>query len=222
MHYQDFEACIFDFDGVIIDSEPLHAEAKRITLDRFGVQYPDKLFMDFKGRPDSAFFNFVAIELAAGGETALELEAYKQAIYLELFENVPLVPGVQGFLVAARKSFRKIGLATSATRRNLGLAERKYQLAQWFDVIVTGDDTSRHKPDPEPYVKTMAALETSGLTTLVIEDSPNGIQSAKSAQCSIVALTTTFQAQELYKAGADLVATTFAGLGRELGLVILQ
>lgn len=52
MRYQDFEACIFDFDGVIIDSEPLHAEAKPVTLDHFRVQYPDKLFADFKGRPD--------------------------------------------------------------------------------------------------------------------------------------------------------------------------
>ncbi len=220
MRYADFEACIFDFDGVIIDSEPLHAEAKRITLDHFRVQYPAKLFADFKGRPDAAFFDFVAIQLAAGGATAQEMGAYKRAVYLQLFENVPLVPGVQGFLAAARRSFRKLGLATSATRRDLGLAERKYQLAQWFDVIVTDEDTSRHKPDPDPYLKTLAALGMMGPTALVIEDSPNGIQSAKLAQCQIAALTTAFQAQELYKAGADLVATTFAGLGQELGLLI--
>ncbi len=207
---------------MIIDSEPLHAEAKRVTLDHFRVQYPDKLFADFKGRPDVAFFDFVALQLAAGAATAQEMGAYKRAIYAQLFENVPLVPSVQAFLAAARKSFRKLGLATSATRRDFGLAERKYQLAQWFDVIVTGDDTSRHKPDSEPYLKALAALRLEGPTTLVIEDSPNGIQSAKLAQCRIAALTTAFQAEELYRAGADLVATTFARLGRELGLVILE
>lgn len=220
MHDQDFEACIFDFDGVIIDSEPLHAEAKRVTLDHFRIQYPDKLFADFKGRPDSAFFNYVATQLAAGNTTAQEMDAYKRVVYLQLFENVPLVAGVQNFLAVARQSFRKLGLATSATRRDFGLAERKYQLAQWFDVIVTGDDTTRHKPDPEPYLKTLAALGVVGPTTLVIEDSPNGIQSAKLAQCRIAALTTAFPAQELYQAGADWVVTTFAELGRELGLVI--
>lgn len=222
MHYRDFEACIFDFDGVIIDSEPLHAEAKRVTLEHFRVQYPDGIFADFKGRTDTAFFDFVANQLAAGVATAQEMGAYKRAIYLQLFENVPLVPGALGFLAAARKRFGRLGLATSATRHDLGLAEHKYQLAHWFDVIVTGEDTSRHKPDPEPYLKTLAALGAPGSTTLVIEDSPNGIQSARLAQCKIAALTTAFQAEELYKAGADLVAATFVGLGQALELDIQE
>jgi beta-phosphoglucomutase len=222
MRHQDFEACIFDLDGVILDSEPLHAEAKRTTLDHFGVQYPDDLFADFKGRTDKAFFEFVALQLAAGAATAEEMHAYKHAVYLQLFENVPLVPGALSFLTAARRSFRKLGLATSATRCDFGLAERKYQLIPWFDVIVTGEDTSRHKPDPEPYLKALAALDVAGPTALVVEDSPNGIRSAKSAQCRIAALTTAFQAPELYSAGADVVVKTYAGLGRELGIVIAE
>ena len=61
-----WKACIFDFDGVIIDSEPLHAEAKRVTLNHFLIPHSDGLFAEFKGRPDSAFFQHVAAELAAG------------------------------------------------------------------------------------------------------------------------------------------------------------
>ncbi len=68
-------------------------------------------------------------------------------------------------------------------------------------------------------MKTLAALGLVGPTTLVIEDSPNGIQSAKLAQCRIAALMTAFKAQELHEAGAEVVATTFVELGRELGLV---
>ena len=56
MRHQDFEACIFDFDGAIIDSEPLHAEAKRLTLEYFRIPHPDEIFAQFKGRPDKAFF----------------------------------------------------------------------------------------------------------------------------------------------------------------------
>lgn len=222
MRYQDFEACILDFDGVIIDSEPLHAEAKRATLDHFHVNYPIQLFADFKGRTDKAFFDFVAVQLAAGVATAEEMDAYKRALYLQLFENVPLVTGVQGFLTAARRSFKKLGLATSATRRDFALADHKYQLTQWFDAIITGEDTSQHKPDPEPYLKTLTALEVAGPAALVIEDSPNGIRSAKLAQCRTVALTTTFEAQELRSAGADVVVASFATLGRGLGIGILK
>lgn len=218
LHYRDFEACIFDFDGVIVDSEPLHAEAKRVTLDHFRVAYPDGLFADFKGRPDAAFFDFVADQLAAGRATARELGDHKQVIYLQLFEGVPLVPGAQEFLEKARGKFPKLGLATSATRRDFELGERRYQLARWFDVIVTGDDTARHKPDPEPYLKAMAGLGTRAAATLVVEDSPNGIRSAKAAHCTVAALTTSFEARRLQEAGADRVMSTFGELGRELGL----
>lgn len=210
MHYQDFEACIFDFDGVIIDSEPLHTEAKRSTLNRFQIPYSVDFFADFKGRTDTAYFDFIAAQPVAGSATVEELESYKRVIYSQPFENVSLVPGVQSFLTAARRSFKKLGLATSATRRDFVLADYKFQLAQQFDVMVTGEDISRHKPDPDPYLKTLAAMDVAGPAALVIEDSPSGIRSAKLAKCQTVGLTTTFQPQELYKAGADIVAATFA------------
>ena len=92
-----FQACIFDFDGVIIDSEPLHARAKQTTLDNFQVKYPPTLFADFKGRTDKAFFEFVVNDLASMGATAEEMDAYKRQVYLKLFENVPLVTGFKNF-----------------------------------------------------------------------------------------------------------------------------
>jgi len=73
-----------------------------------------------------------------------------------------------------------------------------------------------HKPNPEPYLKAMSKLGVTGSDTLVIEDSPNGILAAKSADCTIVAITTTFEADELRLAGADMVVASFAELEREL------
>lgn len=208
----EFEACIFDFDGVIIDSEPLHAEAKRVTLNHFRIPHADKLFADFKGRPDSAFFQHVAAELANGRMNALEMEEYKQKVYVRLFDDVPLVSGAIEFLAIARAHFQKLGLATSATRHDFELGAHKYQLAKWFDAIVTGDDTARHKPDPEPYLKAMAALGVTSSAALVVEDSPNGIRAAKSARCSVVGLTTNFPVDELRNAGADWVMGSFTDL----------
>lgn len=215
----NFQACIFDFDGVIIDSEPLHARAKQTTLDNFQIKYPSTLFADFKGRTDKAFFEFVANNLAKVSATAEEMDTYKRQVYLKLFENVPLVTGLQDFLPLARRTFKKLGVATSATPRDFSLAAQKYQLQPWFDVIITGEDTTRHKPDPEPYLKTMAILAVAGSETLVIEDSPNGIRSAKSANCTVVAITTAFEPNELRLAGADMVVASFAELERELGMV---
>lgn len=218
LNKNNFQACIFDFDGVIIDSEPLHARAKQITLDYFQVKYPSTLFTNFKGRTDKTFFEFVANNLAGVGATAETMDAYKRQVYLKLFENVPLVAGIQEFLPHAKQTFNKLGVATSATPRDFSLAAQKYRLQLWFDVIVTGEDSTRHKPDPEPYLKAMAMLDVAGPETLVIEDSPNGIQSATSANCTVVGITTAFEPNELRLAGADVIVTSFAELERELKL----
>jgi HAD superfamily hydrolase (TIGR01509 family) len=215
----NFQACIFDLDGVIIDSEPLHERAKQTTLDDFYIKYPSTLFANFKGRTDKAFFEFVVNNLAGVNATAEDLETYKLKIYLKLFNNVPLVTGIQDFLPLARRTFKKLGVATSATPRDFSFAAQKYQLQQWFDVIVTGEDTMRYKPDPEPYLKAMEILAVVGAETLVIEDSPNGIQSAKSANCTVAAVTTAFERNELCLAGADMVVESFAELEQELGMV---
>jgi beta-phosphoglucomutase len=212
----NYQACIFDFDGVIIDSEPLHAQAKQITLDKFQIKYPPTLFSDFKGRTDKAFFEFVANNLATANTPAEEMETYKRQAYLKLFENVPLVAGIQDFFPFARRTFKKLGIATSATLRDFSLAAEKYQFQSWFDVIITGHDTTRHKPDPEPYLKALAILDISGSDALAIEDSPNGIRSAKSANCNVAAITTAFEPNELRLAGADRVVASFAELECEL------
>ena len=128
MNRHNFQACIFDFDGVIIDSEPLHARAKQATLDNFQIEYPPTLFTDTKGQTDKMFFEFVANDLAEENATAEEMDAFKRRVYLNLFEDVPLVTGIQEFLPLARQTFKKLGLATSATIRDFSLAEQKYQL----------------------------------------------------------------------------------------------
>jgi len=209
-------ACVFDFDGVLIDSEALHAKAKRITLSHFQIPHSEELLTTFKGRPDSAFFRHVATELTGGRATAQEMETHKVATYLALFDEVPLVPGALDFLSTARRAFPKLGLATSATRHDFELGASKYQLTKWFDAIVTGDDTVMHKPDPEPYLKVLDALRITSSDALVVEDSPNGIRAAKAAHCEVVGLTTNFQPEELRDAGADWVVASYSDLVHSL------
>ncbi len=218
MHNNHFAACIFDFDGVIIDSEPLHAQAKHLTLEHFQIPYPDGLLSDFKGRTDLAFFDYVAARFAHGRANSDEMDVYKRQQYLNLFDDIQLVPGVVNFIDAARAGYKKLGLATSATGRDFSLAAQKFHLERWFDAIVTGADTAQHKPHPEPYLKAMGALHVLPHETLVIEDSPNGIQSARAAGCVVAAITTTFSAAELAATGADVLAESFDQLGMILGI----
>ncbi|WP_136419189.1 HAD family phosphatase [Herbaspirillum sp. ST 5-3] len=215
---QDFAACIFDCDGVVLDSEPLHAEAKRRTLEHFGVPHSASIFFDFKGRTDQDFFAYAAQTLAQGRVSADAMDDFKREQYRQLFAQVRLIEGVEAFIAGLRAVVPRIGLATSATRWDLELATQRYGLLDWFDAIVSREDTQRHKPDPEPYQCALSLLGAAPQQALVIEDAPNGIRSAKAAGCFVAGLTTTFAAEALRAAGADLVAADYAALRAALCL----
>lgn len=217
MNTPNFSACIFDFDGVIIDSEPLHARAKALTLDHFHIPYPPDLFSRFKGRTDQDFFEYVAAELADQRASFAALDNTKRSFYLQLFEFVPLVTGVETFVHRARKQYKKLGMATSATGHDYALAKDRFQINDWFDTIITGADTTHHKPHPEPYLKCLEVLQVPASETLVIEDSPNGIHSARAAGCKIAAITTSFPAETLNALGVDYLAESFETLQTILG-----
>ena len=76
-----FRALIFDLDGVIIDTEPLHAEAKRITFEKYGIAVPERLYAEFRGRSDLDMVEHVVRELAGGALSALEVVSHKHEVF---------------------------------------------------------------------------------------------------------------------------------------------
>ena len=96
------------------------------------------------------------------------------------------------------------------------LAFSQFGLSNYFDVVVTGNDITHGKPHPEPYLKTAEKIGYSPLQCLVIEDSTNGIRSAKAAGCRAVGIATSFSSDTLLAAGADVVVQSFAELGKIL------
>ncbi|MFI5259830.1 MAG: HAD family hydrolase [Candidatus Limnocylindrales bacterium] len=209
-------ACIFDFDGVVVDSKPVHAEAKRQTLDQYRIAYSPTIFDVFKGRTDVDFFEHVAARLSSTGPDAATLLTEKRRRYLSLVADVQLMPGFKAFLELARRRFDRLGIATSATRSDFDLVARRHTFLGSIDAVVTSDDTTRSKPDPEPYRAVMARLAVEPTEVLVIEDSPNGVRSAAAAGAYVVALATAFDPIDLATAGANLVVADFQALAREL------
>jgi beta-phosphoglucomutase len=208
--------CIFDFDGVIVDSEPAHAAAKRVALGRFGIAVSDDVLVAWKGRTDVDFIDHVVAELAPPGTDAAALLAAKRVAYLQAFVGVPLVDGIKPFLAVARRRFARMGIATSATRNDFELIARRHDLARWFDAIVTGDDTDLHKPNPEPYLLALERLGLRADEAMAIEDSPNGVRSAKAAGLLVTGLVGAFDRATLLDAGADRVVSSFADLAAVL------
>ena len=215
---EELKVIIFDLDGVVIDSEPLHAEAKRQVFDRYGIEVPSSVYTEFKGQTDRDVLTYVAQNFAGNGAEADELIAAKQAVYNQLVEeDLKLIPGFQDFLARAEKEGLRLGLVTSAVRENQERTFARFGLSGRFEAVITAEDVTNAKPDPEPYVKMTERLNTAPAACLVIEDSVNGVHSGKQAGCQVAALTTTFSTPVLSEAGADVVVDGFEALGRQLG-----
>lgn len=203
-------ALIFDMDGVLIDSEPLHKRAKELAFAKFGIVLPESVYDSYKGRPDETMLPEILRE-HGGLERLAELSRWKREFYESIEHEVKAVPGAVDFVVWAKSRYR-IALATSATQRNRRASLEMLGIADRFDAIVDHGWAPRSKPDPEIFVMAMRELGVTAADCWVIEDSLNGIVAAKAAGCVAAGITTTFDAGRLASAGADLIVETFAEL----------
>ena len=208
------KSIFFDLDGVIIDSEPIHAKAKKLTLDKYGIAYPDSIFDDFVGKTDDNFFRYVTEKLDAQNYSWELLLQTKNDLFIELLPEMELVNGFLPFFQYVKNRGLKIALVSSTSTYTFGLIDKYFNIAHLFDLLVTEKDTVNHKPHPEPYLKALETLPASIESTIVIEDSPNGIISAKRAGCKVFALTTSFKAESLVD--ADEIFNSYTELSKKL------
>ena len=197
------KAIIFDMDGVVIDSEPLHERSSRLVFAEHDVEIDEAIFADFKGSTDRTILTYLVQEkkLALNVD---ELLQQKRLTYASLIDELQPIPGAVMFINLMKSKYR-LALTTSASRRNKELAFSKFNLHRSFEVVITSDDITNPKPDPEPYLVTTSRLGLAPEECLVIEDSYNGVRSAAGAGCTVAGITTSFDADSLKAAGAHLV-----------------
>lgn len=201
-------ALIFDMDGVLIDSEPLHKRAKEEAFGQFGIVLPESVYDSYKGRPDATMLPEVLGARGCPAEVVEEVSRLKRQIYEGIQHELRAVSGAAEFVKWAAMRYR-IALATSATSRNRELAFRIFEVGHLFEAIVDGSQHQRPKPDPEVFQVAMRMLGLTSGDCWVVEDSVNGLRAAKAAGCVAAGITTTFDALTLSAAGADLVVESF-------------
>ncbi len=210
MVMKDAEALIFDMDGVIADSEPLHFEAEKATLLARGIEAPWSEWHIFTGLTEEKIFRYIVDHFTDGAFSPEELIEAKFEIFIDMLnEKVQPVPGALDFISRSRKTFHKMAVTTSSLALTQQVVFNKFQLHDVFDVIVTGDAIVRGKPDPEPYVITVERLGLPAERCVVFEDSLNGIRSAKGAGCNVIGIGTSFSGKALLEAGAAAVIENF-------------
>jgi HAD superfamily hydrolase (TIGR01509 family) len=203
---------LFDLDGVLIDSEPLHEFTFLELSAHFGRRFgPDEL-LQFKGLPELSVARAIQKSLPDLALPIDEIIRLRLELLKSNFHRVEMIEGALAFVQRAKAAGFRLGLTTSAARSMQRLACETFALTSYFDTVITGEDIERGKPDPQPYQRTAANLALRPDECMVIEDAVNGVGSGKAAGCFVVGITTSFTAQALKLAGADLVVPNFADL----------
>ncbi|MHC4941781.1 MAG: HAD family hydrolase [Planctomycetota bacterium] len=175
------EAVIFDVDGVLTDSEPLHLEATNRVLANLGKALDEEENKEYLGLDERDFWKKVVarFELEADPES---LGAQRIAEYLELVQDGLLpMPGVPECITGMLMRGLSLAAASSSSRKVVDATLVELGLKKSFQVVVCGDEVRRSKPDPEIFLKAAEGLGVQPDQCLVIEDSPNGIQAAREA-----------------------------------------
>jgi len=211
-------AVLFDFDGVIVDSEPLHYGSLRDALAPEGIALDE----DEYKRSYLAYDDRGAIRLALerhgiawDGPRVETIARRKAAAFERLLPEVPFFPGSRE-LVRSLAAEMPVGIASGALRSEIEAILRSGSLLDAFSGIVGADDVQRGKPDPEPYLTAMQRLryrapQLQPAECLVFEDSVPGILSARAAGMTVVAVTTSYPASKLASV-AHRVVDSLAGL----------
>lgn len=193
-----YQAVLFDMDGVIVDSEPLHVAAFQTTLTSYGFNLsPDQYKEHFAGRTDEAgfkrYFDFI-------GET-VELPVImdkKAKAYLALAaDELKPYPGVIECIQDLVKRNIQLALVTGSLQLEAEITLKAFDLTDHFSAIIAAEDVEYGKPDPEGYLKGAQALGMAPADCIVIEDSPKGVQAAKAAGIRCLAVTNTHTNEEL-------------------------
>ncbi len=182
-------AIIFDFDGLILDTETYEFEAWRSIYQEFGVQLT---LSDWLPHVGAAYEQFnVYAHLSERSGIAVEREEMRPrllALMQEMLEDVPPLPGVEDYLSTAKRLDMHIGLASNSNRDWIFPKLDHIGLTECFDTIVCRDDVGAPKPDPAVYLTALANLGVTAEETFALEDSPPGVQSAKNAGLYCVAV----------------------------------
>ena len=180
-------ALIFDLDGVVVDSMPVHALAWRRYLNELGISGMDVEERMHGRRNDEIVRDF--LDANADEQSVLEHGAAKERLFREMMRDqlqTRLVPGVVDFLRRFQQA--PIALATNAERANADFVLDGAGLRSFFRVVVDGGQVARAKPAPDIYQLAASLLETAPSNCVVFEDSPVGVAAARAAGARVVGI----------------------------------
>jgi beta-phosphoglucomutase len=216
------QAIFFDFNGVIIDDEPLQMAAYQEALREQGIELSESDYYGALGMDDKTFVRaaFARAKKKLTDDVLKVTLAGKTLRHRQLIENeLPLFPGVVTFLKATARRYT-LGVVSMAMQAEIEYVLNRARLLSLFSVIVSAEDVQICKPAPDCYLAALEKLNERrqaerrlpllASECLVIEDSPPGIESGRRAGLRTLGISNTVSHQQLRAAGADVVSASLA------------
>ncbi len=179
-----FGAYLFDCDGTIVDSMPLHYVAWKSTLAEWNCEYDEKLFYASGGMPVKEIIASLNARMGLNMPVD-EVHHRKEARYYELLPELKAVPEVLAHIEASHGKI-PFAVVSGSTRESVVKSREGLGLLDRFDTMVCAGDYKKSKPDPEPFLMAAERLGIAPADCLVFEDTELGIESAKAAGMSWV------------------------------------
>jgi HAD superfamily hydrolase (TIGR01509 family) len=208
-------AIIFDMDGVLMDSEPLHLRATQFALGDRARSYTERDNQAFFGATDSEMFRVLRILFDLDVSTE-ELVRRKQEHLVSLIRAEGHgLPGVPHILLGLREAGLRLGLVSASARPVIGAVLETVGLSGAFETVVSGDEVARGKPAPDGYLMAARRLAVDPEACFVVEDTRNGVLAAKAAGMTVVAVPNPATSHEDFSP-ADLVLPSLDTLPKVL------
>ena len=186
------EAVIFDMDGVLIDSEPIHIEIENKLYAKLGINVSEEVHRSYLGASNEYMYTDLKSRYQLG-QTVTELMAFDEDFRSEYFRNLDHLSaneGVISLLHEIRAAGIKLAVATSSSPDIVNILLKKCKIESFFDAIVTTSEAGKSKPSPDVYLCAARKIAVLPQNCIVFEDSPHGLSAAKSAGMFCIAIQT--------------------------------
>ncbi len=188
---KDAQAIIFDADGLLIDSEPLWDEARRVFAQKYDKSFPESFHMQMRGRGMKEVVRAMKKKLQIPGTVDAIAKKFRETFYnLALKEKkLYLLPGVKKIVSLLYKKGKKLAVATGGHPTDqMDKILKQFHLRKYFSFIVSSDEVSRGKPAPDIFLFTVKKLEITKSKCVILEDAANGVEAARSAHIKVIAV----------------------------------